>query len=369
VITEEPVEPDRGPTVTLRGHRPDDVQPMWEQCQDPLFQAWTPVPIPYSHADAQEHLTALARLWERGQEWSFAVEHEGRYAGTVSLRHLGGTRAELTFGTHPWVRGRGVTDRALRLLLGWGFDQLGLDTIRWWAAVGNWGSRRVAWRLGFAFEGTVRRALPHRGELRDAWVGTLLAGEPWEPRTTWLRPPAVDAGPVRLRAVHERDLPRVVEACMDAETSFWLGTQPAPYLPDHAVAWLERVRGRLADGEAMHWAVTDPSTDVFLGSVSLFGLGAGSAELGFWSHPDARGGGHMSPAARAAVTYAFESLGVQVVRASAAVGDTASRRVIEKAGLQPAGIARRRVLTREGLVDAACYDALPPERSEGRPAG
>ena len=55
----------------------------------------------------------------------------------------------------------------------------------WWANTGNWASRKVAWRLGFTMEGTVRQYLPHRGELRDAWVATLLAGDPREPRTAW----------------------------------------------------------------------------------------------------------------------------------------------------------------------------------------
>ena len=48
----------------------------------------------------------------------------------------------------------------------------------WWAHAGNWASRKLAWRLGFSFDGTVRQWLPQRGELRDGWVGTLLRGEP-----------------------------------------------------------------------------------------------------------------------------------------------------------------------------------------------
>ena len=49
----------------------------------------------------------------------------------------------------------------------------------WQAFTGNWPSRKVAWRLGFTVEGTLRRYLPQRGARRDAWIGTL---RPWTVR-------------------------------------------------------------------------------------------------------------------------------------------------------------------------------------------
>ena len=69
-------------------------------------------------------------------------------------------------------------EHALRMLLDWGFREKDLATVIWLANVGNWASRRLAWKLGFTFEGTLRQWLPHRGELRDAWTGTLLADDP-----------------------------------------------------------------------------------------------------------------------------------------------------------------------------------------------
>ena len=48
---------------------------------------------------------------------------------------------------------------AVRLVRDYGFDVLGLSTIRWRAEVGNWASRRVAAAAGFVFDGSVRRLL------------------------------------------------------------------------------------------------------------------------------------------------------------------------------------------------------------------
>jgi hypothetical protein len=103
--------------VTLRAHRPDDVPRMVEQCRDPMSIAWTTVPVPYAESDAEEYgLQVLPAGWADGTEWAFAVELEGRYAGTVSLRDEGPGRAEIAYGSHPDVRGTGAVLRALRLL-------------------------------------------------------------------------------------------------------------------------------------------------------------------------------------------------------------------------------------------------------------
>ena len=181
--------------VTLRHPRESDVQGSWEQCQDPLSQQWTTVPIPYSHADARDFMLGFVPgAWESDEEWGFVVEAEGRYAGHVALRNKGDRRGEIAYGSHPWVRGTGHVEHALRMLLDWGFREKDLATVIWLANVGNWASRRVAWKLGFAFEGTLRQWLSHRGELRDAWVGTLLAGDPREPQGRWIDDAVLERG-------------------------------------------------------------------------------------------------------------------------------------------------------------------------------
>jgi len=66
---------------------------------------------------------------------------------------------------------------AARLVCRWGFEDLGLQRIEWWAGVGNEGSWRVAEKVGFTREGTCRRRLPHRETRLDGWVAGLLPGE------------------------------------------------------------------------------------------------------------------------------------------------------------------------------------------------
>jgi RimJ/RimL family protein N-acetyltransferase len=88
----------------------------------------------------------------------------------------------------PWGRGAGGATRAVALVLDHAFDPDGLDLVRvaWLAYVGNWPSRRIAWRAGFRLEGTIRlEAVQRDGIRRDSWVGTLLRGDPREPNEPW----------------------------------------------------------------------------------------------------------------------------------------------------------------------------------------
>ena len=352
--------------VTLRAHRPEDTHGSWEQCQDPLSQQWTTVPVPYSMDDARTFVgEIMPKGWAEDSEWGFVVEAEGRYAGTVSLRPESDHRAELAYGSHPWVRGTGHMERALRLLLEWGFAEQDLETVIWWANKGNWSSRKVAWRLGFSFEGTVRSWLPQRGERRDAWVGTLVRDDPREPGTPWLDCPVLENDRVRLRPWRPDDATRIVEACDDERTSYWLGKMPSPYTPADAEAYLQDRIEVLATGSAVGWAVADPGTDELVASLALFDLVPGrSAEVGFWTHPAARGRGVMTAAVGLAARHAIDTLGLVRLTAFAATENTASRHVIEANGFRLIGVERQSVQIRTGLADHAAYDLLAEDLAQ-----
>ena len=351
-----------GPVV-LRGHREEDVTGVFEQCQDPVSQRWTTVPVPYSLDDARRFVTEqVPRAWADGSMWSFAVEVDGRFAGTVELADEGDGRLEVAYGSHPWVRGTGSMERAVRLLVEWGFADRGAAVIVWRANRGNWASRKLAWRLGFTFDGTIRSALPQRGELLDAWVGTLLADDDRAPRGRWLEVPVLEADGLRLRPWRESDATRIVEACSDERTQAWLGQMPRPYGESDALAWLEQQRETRARGISVAWAVVDAGDDVALASVSYFGLVPEvEAEIGYWAHPDARGRGLMTRAMGRVVRHLFEDVGVRRVSAGAAVDNAASRHVIEANGLRQFGVERLGTVVRTGRADIAWYDVLLEE--------
>lgn len=298
--------------VTLRAHHVDDIPAVVEQCTDPLSVQWTVVPLDYTPAMAKEYVTSVAReAWESGQELMFAVETthpDGvrRFSGTVSLRNRGDGLYEIAYGLHPAARGRGVMSTAVRLMLDWGFAEAGMETCLWYANVGNVASRRVAWRAGFTLgEVVLPKRLWHRDHYRDAWVGALHKDDARMPRTRWIDPVRIVGDGFVLREQRADDVPRVVEAYDDPVTARMLTFLPTPYLPAEAQASADRWAMKAMTGVGASWVVADAETDEFLGHVCLPHTDGHNAEVGYATHPRARGRGLTTAATLLLVRHCF----------------------------------------------------------------
>lgn len=186
-----PAEPRR-PALVLSAPTEDDVPALAAACADPEIQEWTSIPSPYGVRDAELFvLDVVPAGWRDGTALTWAVRVAGEPAAMVGLvldEHR--TSAELGYWTAAGWRGRGIVTAASRAAIGHGLDALGLERIAWMAYVGNWGSRRVAWRLGFRVEGELRRHAVQRGRRRDVWFGSLLPDDPREPVGPWAGPVA-----------------------------------------------------------------------------------------------------------------------------------------------------------------------------------
>ncbi len=257
------------------------------------------------------------------------------------------------FVLHPWARGRGLAARALRLMSEHAFAS-GVEVLIWRAYEGNWASRRAAWRCGFVIEGRVRGGLPARpGQpARVAWFGSLHRDDPRRPPHAWHRTPTLTAQlgtPERPRGITLRpwrDDDTVPASTDPASDRFLPGLVPTTA---SFPAWLAERRERQAQGERVEWCIAD-AHDGALGSVGLFGLDRllrdGSAKVGFWLHPQARGRGVARACLRAVLEHGFADagaggLGLRRVEADADVTNRRSLRTLAGAGFGPAGLARR----------------------------
>ncbi|WP_130412556.1 GNAT family N-acetyltransferase [Xylanimonas ulmi] len=190
-----------GDHVRLSTPTTADVDRIHAICQDPDIQRWTTVPSPYRREHAESFVTSIVPAgWEAETAFTWAVRAPGDVLpgdpeppvlGMVDLRlddgAPGARSGEFGFWTAPEARGRGLMTQAARLVVDFGLDPEGLGLARavWRAEVGNWASRRVAWRLGVRVEGQVRGMLTHRGRLVEGWIGTLLPADPREPNEPW----------------------------------------------------------------------------------------------------------------------------------------------------------------------------------------
>ncbi|MFI5485737.1 GNAT family N-acetyltransferase [Micromonospora echinaurantiaca] len=165
--------------LRLRPLEERDLDAIVATCQDPETVRWTTVPDPYQREHAEGFRRDVAEAaWAGGTGATYAIaDADDRYAGSIDLRISPADPlvADVGFMTAPHARGRGYQPAALAALCAWGFATLGLARIEWRANVGNTGSRRVAEKAGFTFEGTARGGVNHRGERQDVWVAGLLA--------------------------------------------------------------------------------------------------------------------------------------------------------------------------------------------------
>ena len=243
--------------VTLRAHRAGDVPALLEQALDPVMVAVD------HRAGAVRPRRRPVRTRPRSSRRPGSRHRAGpsrsrpqddvgapRFCGTVELRNEGDGRAEIAYGAHPWVRGRGVMERACRLLLEWGFATQGLESVIWWANRGNWASRRLAWRLGFACRRGVPRWCRSAGVLLDAWVGALRAGRPAAPRSPVVRRPRHRRGGrsccARTRTATCPGSSR--PAATSGRRTGWAGCRRRTP-PEDALAWLKPRRERQATGQ------------------------------------------------------------------------------------------------------------------------
>jgi RimJ/RimL family protein N-acetyltransferase len=176
----------RSARLLLRPWAEPDIDAITAACQDPEIQRYVPIPSPYSRTDAEVFVReALPRGRAAGTDVVFGVFDAecGLPVGSVGLhriKHLeapSGGAAEIGYWTAPSARGMGYMTEAVREVCRWGFADLGLARIEWLAIAGNAASWRVAEKLGFIREGTLRSYLINRGARDDMWIGSLLRTE------------------------------------------------------------------------------------------------------------------------------------------------------------------------------------------------
>lgn len=163
-----------------------DVDAIYEACQDPDIQRYTPVPVPYERQHAESFVAQVAKDWESGPHLTWAIREQGRLVGTIGLYRIDGKGdGEIGYWVAPEFRRGGRLLEAAKAVIDWGFaaDGLNLARIEWRAVVGNEASARVARSLGFAYEGTLRQALVGSHGRDDGWVAGLLRSDDRMPRS------------------------------------------------------------------------------------------------------------------------------------------------------------------------------------------
>ena len=149
--------------LTLRRAIQDDVQPIFEACQDPLIPRFTTVPSDYTILHAQNFVDRTQESLELERELPFVITFdvaEGeKFAGVISLHTINTHNhcAEIGYWMHPDMRGQGIATTAAKLITNLGITSIGFRRIEGVVDVENIASQRLLLKAGYEREGVLKK--------------------------------------------------------------------------------------------------------------------------------------------------------------------------------------------------------------------
>ena len=151
---------------------------------DPIVQLYNSAP----HQTTDETLRFIAEerdKYSQQQEiiWAVSVRSLSRAIGSVSVFDWNRyhRRAQIGYDLAKDQWGKGLAQEAVRAVLCFAFEQMDLNRVEIWTSAANERSLRLAHRLGFRLDGTLRkRILEDDRQFYDCAVFGLLREE-WSP--------------------------------------------------------------------------------------------------------------------------------------------------------------------------------------------
>jgi ribosomal-protein-alanine N-acetyltransferase len=164
----------------------------------------------------------------------------------------------------------------------------------------------------------------------------VTAGAPRPPQV-----PELEAGPFRLRAFGEIDLPLIEEASHDPFIPL-ITTVPAVYTPEEGAAFLQRQRDRVTSGEGYPFVIEDVAEQRGIGAVGVWlrDLDRGRVSFGYWVVASARGRGAAAHALTACAAWAGSAFAPARLELYVEPWNEASIRTAERAGFRREGLLR-----------------------------
>lgn len=171
--------------IRLRPWRPPDAAALIEMCNDDAITRWLDqMPQPYTLEHATQLISSCEASWrEQGEDTPLAIADvstdEPVGQAVLFWEHANRGVVELGYWVGSQARGRGIASRAVSLLCVWLFAELGYERVELRVEPANVGSRRVAEKAGFSFEGVARSVKWHArsGDRLDLAIYSRLPGD------------------------------------------------------------------------------------------------------------------------------------------------------------------------------------------------
>jgi len=150
--------------ITLRPVREEDIEGIFQACQDPLIPRFTTVPSPYTMTHARFFVLEQepARFASKS-ELLFVItkgyENEEEFCGLISFHSvsLGNHAAELGYWIAAPARRKGIGSTAASMITEYGFLTMGFRRIEALVDADNDASKALLRSAGYELEGIMRQ--------------------------------------------------------------------------------------------------------------------------------------------------------------------------------------------------------------------
>lgn len=176
--------PRRTQRLVLSPFQRKDVDGLVDAIQSslPELTRWLPWPhAGYDRVDALRFIRDSSKAWREQRAFDFAIRRpdDDVHLGNVSIWYTSRPNGCGEIGY--WVRtsetSSGIATEATDAMIRVGFEELGLHRITLRVAVGNRPSERIAEKLGFRLEGTLREVIKVGDVRMDHTLYSLLRHE------------------------------------------------------------------------------------------------------------------------------------------------------------------------------------------------
>ncbi|MDA0902399.1 MAG: GNAT family N-acetyltransferase [Proteobacteria bacterium] len=162
----------------LRKKTLDDTEDFFRYYSDPNVNKYIISDIPRDLEEARREISYWMNVHRRGDGIYFAIARKdnNQLIGSIGLSSLNHRhdRIEASYDLAQEYWNKGITSKALKEVIRYGFEELRVNRIEAFAMVDNQASRKVLENCGFVHEGELRQHRKHNGRYVDMGIFSIL---------------------------------------------------------------------------------------------------------------------------------------------------------------------------------------------------
>jgi [ribosomal protein S5]-alanine N-acetyltransferase len=166
------------PRLLLRKTTPEDVNELYYLRSSEVVMKDIDRPRPKSTEDILQLIEKIQNMIanNEGIEWAITLAGDHTFIGTISFHRLikEHYRAEVGYLLHPAHHRKGIMSEALKAVVAYGFNNMGLHSIEAQVTPGNIASEKLLETHGFVKEGYFKENHFKNGKFIDTAIYSLL---------------------------------------------------------------------------------------------------------------------------------------------------------------------------------------------------